>query len=263
VALVLVLGFGLVAGWQLLLTPQQRGQTRFVSQPKKPPSKSTAPLPGLNFSEGFTAGRGLTCSGTAGIRDGRLQLTSGGCSEAGSAFANQRLRISRFSSEFTFQLLNAQADGFTFTIQGVSPCALGASGGGLGYGPDPGDTSQSARIARSVAVKFDLYNNSGEGGNSTGLFTNGAAPGVPATDLTSAGIDLHSGHIFHVTLSYDGGVLKVTITDRTTKVSAMQVYLVDIPALVGGSTGFVGFTGGTGGLSATQQILTWQFSPLP
>jgi len=31
-----------------------------------------------------------------------------------------------------------------------------------------------------VAVKFDLFDNAGEGVNSTGFYTNGAAPTVPA-----------------------------------------------------------------------------------
>jgi len=36
-------------------------------------------------------------------------------------------------------------------------------------------------IATSVAVKFDLYDNSGEGTNSTGIYVNGASPTMPAT----------------------------------------------------------------------------------
>src|SRR5262249_23259952 len=36
---------------------------------------------------------------------------------------------------------------------------------------------------------------------------------------------------------------------------------INIPSTVGGTTAYVGFTGGTDGLTATQDILTWTFSP--
>jgi hypothetical protein len=52
-------------------------------------------------------------------------------------------------------------------------------------------------MPNSVAVKFDLYNNSGEGSDSTGLYIDGASPILPATDLTSTGINFHSGDIFN------------------------------------------------------------------
>ena len=86
----------------------------------------------------------------------------------------------------------AQADGFTFTIQNVGPTALGGNGGGLGYGPNP-NTGTTGGIAKSVAIKFDFYNNNGEGTDSTGLYMNGAVPTVPAMDMTSSGVLLNSG----------------------------------------------------------------------
>src|SRR5262249_41114802 len=116
-------------------------------------------------------------------------------------------------------------------------------------------------IPKSVAVKFDLYNNSGEGTDSTGEYTDGAAPTKPAIDLSPTGINLHSGDVFQVVMSYDGTTLKVTITDTTTKASASQAYAVNIPQVIGSNTGYVGFTGGTGGLTAVQNILTWAYSP--
>jgi hypothetical protein len=51
--------------------------------------------------------------------------------------------------------------------------------------------SYTAGIGSSVAVKFDLYNNAGEGNNSTGLYTDGTSPTTPATTLGS-GVNLHS-----------------------------------------------------------------------
>lgn len=83
------------------------------------------------------------------------------------------------------------ADGFTFTIQNTSPYALGGSQAGLGY----------VGIHHSLAVKFDLLNNAGEGPNSVGVFTAGNILTVPAIDLTGSGIDLHSGHIINAQIS--------------------------------------------------------------
>jgi hypothetical protein len=128
-------------------------------------------------------------------------------------------------------------------------------GGALGYGAD-GFAGGRSGIASSVAIKFDLADNAGEGNNSTGLYINGAAPtSANSMDLTSAGINLHSGHVFNVAITYDGLTLRVTITDATTGASATQNYQVVIAQMA-----YVGFTAGTGGLSATQKILSWRFA---
>ncbi len=148
----------------------------------------------------------------------------------------------------------------TFTIQGTGPTALGLYGGGLGYGPDA--STGTPGIGKSVAIKFDLYSNQGEGSNSTGLYTNGAAPtNVGSIDLTGTGIDLHSGNVFQVNESYDGTTLTVTILDTVTGKSASQSYTTNITSIVGGSTAYVGFTAGTGGFTENADILTWTFSP--
>jgi hypothetical protein len=112
----------------------------------------------------------------------------------------------------------------------------------------------------SVGVKFDLFNNAGEGPDSTGLYTNGAVPMVPAVNLTPTGINLHTGDTFNAVFTYNGTTLIVVITDTVTNVSATQTYTVNIPAIVGGSTAYVGFTAGDGGLTATQDILNWTYS---
>ena len=112
----------------------------------------------------------------------------------------------------------------------------------------------------SVAIKFDLYNNLGEGPDSTGIYTNGAAPILPAINLTGTGINLHSGDPFNTVLTYDGTTLTVVITDKVTNASATQSYTVNIPSIVGGTTAYVGFTGGSGGATAVQEILDWNYA---
>ncbi len=218
-----------------------------------------SPITKINYSGGFTAA-GLTLNGSAKLSGSALSLTDGGAAEAGSAFATAPVNVQAFHTAFSMQLTKASADGLTFTIQGVGPTALGTGGGGLGYGPDPNNAGGPA-IGKSAAVKFDLYQNVTEGTDSTGLFTNGAAPAVPAIDLSGTGIDLHSGHVFNVALAYNGTTLNVTETDTTTGASQSQAYPVNIPSLVGGSAAYVGFTAGTGGLTATQNILNWTYGP--
>ena len=63
-----------------------------------------------------------------------MRLTDGGASEARSAFFKTPVNVQSFVNDFSFVLTNANADGFTFTIQGTAPTALGAGGGDLGYG---------------------------------------------------------------------------------------------------------------------------------
>jgi hypothetical protein len=110
-----------------------------------------------------------------------------------------------------------------------------------------------------VAVKFDLFNAGGEGLDSTGLYTDGAIPTVPAIDLSSTGIDLHSGDTMAVQLVYDGTTLTMTITDTVTQATYTTSFTINIPSTVGGNTAYVGFTGGTGSATANQAILAWTY----
>jgi hypothetical protein len=211
----------------------------------------------INLSTGFTAGS-MELLGSAKLNGTALELTDGGGGEAAAAWYQYEVEIQAFTTDFNFQITpgsSSTADGFTFTIQGNNATAIGLSGGGLGYGPDL--TTGTPGIANSVAVKFDLASNEGEGNDSTGLYTNGAAPTVPAVDMTSSGVNLHSGDVFHVHMTYDGTTLALTITDTTTNATFTTSWPVNIPSIVGGNAAYVGFTAGTGGLTATQEILNW------
>ena len=217
---------------------------------------------GINDGAGFNAA-GLVLNGSTSFNGTRLRLTDTGSNEAGSAWSNTPINVQSFTNDFSFQLSSASGDGFTFTIQGTGTTALGPSGGGLGYGPDqPGGTPG---IGKSIAVKFDLYSNAGEGTDSTGMYTNGASPTTPAVDMTSSGVVLLSGDIFNVHMTYDGTTLKWTVTDANNpSLTFTTSHVINIPSTVGGNTAFVGFTGGTGGATAIQEILNWTYvSSLP
>ncbi|AXC13691.1 hypothetical protein ACPOL_4418 [Acidisarcina polymorpha] len=211
-----------------------------------PPSVGTVP----NYPTGFQ-GTEMALNGEAVFTGGKLRLTNGGLKEASSAFFRDLVNVQAFSTQFEFLLTDPSANGFTFAIQGVGSTALGVDGGSLGY----------QTIGKSVAVKFDLFNSAGEGTDSTGMYINGAAPTVPAINLSTTGINLHSGDVFRAQLSYNGTTLTVVITDTVTRASATQTYTVNIPAIVGGANAYVGFTGATGGLSAIQDILSWTYTP--
>jgi sugar lactone lactonase YvrE len=219
----------------------------------------------INFASGFTsAAAGLTLNGGAAIQGTALQLTDGGTNESRSVFDYTPIGLSSFHTEFDFQLLGKDtpapdADGFAFVLQSNGPNALGSSGGGLGYGK-PAITQTGPSITNSVAIKFDLHSNDGEGASSTGLYLNGAAPTTPSINLLPNKIDLHSGHTFHVELVYDGSTLTLTITDQTTHATVSQPFLVDIADILGGRTGFAGFTGSTGAKTAVENILNWQLT---
>ena len=205
-----------------------------------------------------------TFNGTTALNGSELELTNSGTYEA----ALRHLRPRRSTYHAVHHAVHIPIDGWYeygrrvhVLYSGNRPECLRPDGGGLGYGPD--SASGSGGIGNSVAIKFDLYNNAGEGPDSTGLYTDGASPtNVGSIDLTGSGIDLHSGDAMQVTMNYDGSNLTVTINDPTTGASATQTYAINIPSTVGGSTAYVGFTAGSGGLTATQDILTWTYAPI-
>jgi len=214
------------------------------------------PVYTINFNQGFAEAQSsgqVQFNGSTDLDDFRLQLTNGGPDEAGSAFYATAVNIQQFTTDFTFQLSNPAADGFTFTIQGAGPTALGGYGGQLGY----------AGIPKSVAIKFDLYNNSGEGPNSTGLYINGADPTVPDIDLSTSPIDLHSGNYIDAHITYDGTNLTLTLTDPISLGTSSHAWSVNIPQIVGSNSAWMGFTGSTGGLTSSQKITSWTYVAAP
>lgn len=204
----------------------------------------------INFGSGFSS-TGIAFNGVATLNGTRLQLTNGGTFQAGGGFYSTPVNLQSFTTDFSFQLTNPNADGMAFVLQNTGTTALGQSGGGLGY----------AGIGRSVAVKFDLYNNGSEGTNSTGLYVNGTLPTTPAVTL-GGGVNLHSGDVFNVHITYDGTTLTMTITDASVPADTFTTsWPINIASTVGANTAFAGFTGGTGGSTATQEILSWTYTP--
>jgi hypothetical protein len=207
--------------------------------------------PAIDFSTGFGSyGSGLTLNGNASVSSGQLQLTQNAMSQTSSAFYSTPVSVTRFNAIFTFSstAYTGSGDGFAFVIQNAGPTALGGPGGQLGY----------AGIGSSIAIKFDLYNNAGEGSDSTGLYEDGAVPeNVGSVDLSATGINLHSGDPIQANITYNGSTLVVLLTDTVTGATATQSYAVNIASVVGAKTAYFGFTGATGAASSAQAVSGW------
>ncbi|HTW61575.1 MAG TPA: chitobiase/beta-hexosaminidase C-terminal domain-containing protein [Terracidiphilus sp.] len=208
----------------------------------------------INFGMGFSSTAGLTLNGSAAADDDtRLQLTDGQLWQASSVFWSAPINITNFTTNFEFQLSNAQGNGFTFTIQNQGPTALGGDSAGLGY----------QGIQNSVAVKFNFYNYEDEGSDSTGFYTDGEPPVTPTIDVSPSGIELGSGDGIQAQLTYDGTTLTLSLDDLVTGDTFTTSQQINIPQIVGGDTAYVGFTGGSGGLTSSQKILTWTYTTTP
>jgi len=220
------------------------------------------------YNVGFGGHTGLTLNGSARTAGGVLRLTGKHDLQAGSVFITNPVNVRTFNAIFRFQTApgNNTADGLTFCIQGEGPRALGGVGGGLGYGPDPNDpTDPGFKITKSVALKFDLFDNQTiRPRSSMGLYQNGDSPTAGNAiggeiALDPLGINLHSGHQFRVTLAYDGTNLQTVLRDLTLLKEVSRSFAINIP-LITGNTALVGFTAGTGLSSADQEIMSWQFT---
>ena len=238
----------------------------------------TVPSAPIDYSGGFNF-TGLQFNGTGGQQStatitgtNQLQLTAAG-NEGNTVFATTPQNINGFDTTFDFTYVPGTAtpgDGFSFIIQN-SPDgagAIGQPGGGLGYGPDTNANGNNGGIPNSIAVKFDLYSNNGEGTNSTGLFSNGDAPTAPvrtdtgdtSIDLTASGVHLATTDTYHAHLSYDGTTLHEVLTDVTTGSTFSHDYAINLSQIIKGNTAYIGFGAGTGGALIEQDINNWKFT---
>jgi hypothetical protein len=215
------------------------------------PTVAIADISGFGDFSAFTLNQNDGAAAPT-LSPGTIRLTNQSLVEARSIFANVPQDISQFSASFTYQVLNGLSNqyGACFVIQNnaASVNAIGSSQSGLGY----------HGINQSIAISLELLSPT-----SSGLYSGGTVGGG-ASSLSPSGIDLLSGHMFKVDLSYNGSLLKQTITDETTSAAFNTSYLVNIPAAVGSSTAYVGFAASTGfGAGADQYISRFTFTNVP
>jgi len=212
---------------------------------------ATAAHADINGFSNFTlSGSNPTVSGNT------LQITSNDrYFAANSAFDSNKQSIGAFNAHFTYQLgplgSNATdgfspADGFAFVLQNSSNGvnAVGDSGGAHG-----------ANIDQSAVLDFNIFAPRGVG---TTAYSNGNSSGVfdPTGD-----VNLASGDIIDVSLSYQHDLLTAVLTDTATNKIFTTNYAIDIASSVGGPNAYVGFTGGTGGGTSDQFIRDFSFTP--
>jgi hypothetical protein len=234
--------------------------------------------PLINFPSGFAGTSNLVnLVGYAQLNSStkvRLTDTNANGGEVGCLWYAAPVPVSTFTTHFQVQFnAGATGQGMTFCIQNVAPSSttstsqsalswvsggpttMGLNFAGLGYaGPTGSNGQANAGIFESVAIKFDLTN------NTTGIYTNGALPTTPQTTIT--GLTMSTGNPLNVTLAYNGTTLTLTIQDSVTLGSFTTNFTVNIPSQVGANTAYVGFTGSTGfNINvANQDILNWTYA---
>ncbi|RPH46223.1 MAG: DUF1929 domain-containing protein, partial [Burkholderiales bacterium] len=205
----------------------------------------------------FAGNTAIAMNGDADVsNDGALRLTSAKTSQAGSAWYRSPVTLlptSSFVTRFQFRMGGGtNGDGFAFVVQGNDTMALGGAGGALGYGG----------IERSIAVKFDAYQNAGEpNDNHIAVLVNGS---MVAIAPTPAPFRLADNAVHTAWVVYDGigKRLLVNLEQGATNVTSTWPVLtvpLDLPAIVGDAM-LMGFTAGTGGAVQEHRIEHWSFT---
>jgi Legume lectin domain/Chitobiase/beta-hexosaminidase C-terminal domain len=242
--------------------------------------------PVINFPSGFASAKDLIkLVGYPYFSGSSIQMTdtagTGGQwhnsgFELGAAWYAAPVSVTNFTTNFNLQFTNSGASGhdgvgMMFCIQNQpapsasppqfsyvsgGPLTIGNGMDSLGYGPAAGEANMGTTggILSSVALKFDLTN------NSTGLYTNGASPTNSGGQVSITGVTLSSGNPLAVSLSYNGTVLTMTIMDTVTRGTFSHSWTINIPGTVGGTTAYIGFTAATNYWWANQNILSWTYS---
>ncbi|MFF5081322.1 L-type lectin-domain containing protein [Actinoplanes sp. NPDC000266] len=181
-----------------------------------------------------------------------LRLTAGGYKQMGSAWATQKLDVTRsFESTFKVYLHHGEpgADGVAFVVQSKGPRALGGWGGGLGY----------RGIKPSVAIEFDTWQNTNDPSSNHLAVVMGGNPDFQA-DTAESGIPLY-GKPFSARVVYDAdeSLLQVYVKSLSAG-SEEQLALeheVNLADEVEESGAWVGFTAGTGTALSKQDVYSW------
>lgn len=167
------------------------------------------------------------------MSNGRVRLTTATQEfQRRSIFYRTQQNITRFSVSFLYQEADinaAEYGGLCFVIHRNNPGNCGGADNDFGY--------RNGSFGSSVALTLNLA------GNQSGVFRNGNLNDVGDP---VAPIDFHSGNPIRVTISYDGQLFRVNMTDTVTNDTVdLPAPSINIPAVIGGNFGYVGFTTGT------------------
>jgi Immunoglobulin I-set domain/Immunoglobulin domain/Legume lectin domain len=213
-------------------------------------------------NNGVTSGQGVFTA------DNVIEMTDGNGGENTSFFFDVPMYVGSFNASFTYEdvgssgVANATADGITFCIQnsaaGVNAIGTQAANGGSGVG--------YSIITNSAALCAELYDNGKDDAPGIAFNTNGLTPVLAGASLygSVAPVSLISGDPIFFSLSYNGSVLAVTLTDSNADTTFSTSYDVGpMAAIVGSDTAYIGFTAATGGVSSVQTIAGFSYTPIP
>ncbi len=236
----------------------------------------------------FDTEEALKLIGTAKLQEeGFIRITEDITYQRGAVWYENKVRVEKgFSTEFSFQIsegYNASAkdnslpgaDGLAFVIQNSQEDALGLWGSGLGYGG----------IANSLAIEFDMFNNSYEYEPEDDVYHD---PNGNHIAVQSLGRDFNSQYHGDATIAITTDVIEI-LTDGTeyfVKIdydiipNTLRIYLndqprFDEPALVVpdlelgkllrldcNGEAYVGFTSATGKSYQNHDLMSWNFCPV-
>ena len=165
--------------------------------------------------------------------------------------------IQQFSASFGFQSVgkpsNASRFGATFIVQddGINTVATNDEGipGTYGYNDWKGV------FQRGVAVSLE-YNSLSANSSATAVYKNGA---VGAGSASTGNVNLFSGDLIDVSITYDGSILHENLLDTVTSTSFDAYYPINIPSLVGSTTAYAGFTANTTNTSGAMDFSNFYF----
>ncbi|NEP57426.1 MAG: filamentous hemagglutinin N-terminal domain-containing protein, partial [Symploca sp. SIO2G7] len=264
------------------------GLDRLIHQPNVPQSAGQKSSPGsitvgnidttgestINFPDFSDISR-LKLNNNTQQTGNLLRLTPNQSYSTGSTFLKVPYSIDEntsFQTKFQFRLTGANgsmpADGFVFMLQNDpdGSNAVGDNGGALGYGFNQNSGNHpNTKISPSLAIEFDIYNNSeylDNSDNHVALLQDGSQNHNNGLSLETPNFDLDSTAPRTAWIEYDGqkNELNVFVADNSNKPSqpliSEQIDLVNVV----GSQAFVGFSAATGGSVSNHDIENWQFS---
>jgi hypothetical protein len=232
--------------------------------------------PTINFPSGFASANGLIqYAGYGQLSSSSILLTDTGNGgfEASAAWFAAPVPVSTFTSTFTINTSSigtGYAYGPAFILQNYPQTSTGTNyNWGLGNGPygvvtvsggpyvlgSPSSGTEAVAFGyvympSSIAVVFDVA------GNSVGLYQNGAFPSGSQTSITG-GVTFHTATAVVATLTYNGASLTLGLVQGANSFNTTLSPSINIPSILGASTGYAGFTGATGYAVGNVKVSAW------
>ena len=204
-----------------------------------------------NFAD-FSSISGLALNGSA-TQSGNSLLLQTADHQSGSAWWNQKLDVTNFTTHFTLQptAIAGVDDYYTFAIQNGSTSALGADDINSGY-------ANGTVPSQAIALSFTTEN-LGSGSGFQFLTGNGAP--VFNNFVQMPGVNMSTTDTFGVTANYDGTTLSVTVTDLNHTADTFSTSeAINLPTVLGGNSAFAGFTVGSGSDNTFTSFKSWTYT---